>query len=89
MTVVQVHPTSASMELHMLVAGPIFRKCAGLLRLRRVDFYGSPSDGLLAQMRQKAELLGGAPVLVHELHAGFARFGAASSPARGEPTSAP
>jgi hypothetical protein len=32
------------------------------------------SDGLLAAMRQKADLLGGAPVVVNELHDGFARF---------------
>jgi hypothetical protein len=28
-------------------------------------------------MHQKAELLGNAPVVVNELHAGFARFGSA------------
>ena len=75
MTVVQVHPSSASMERHMELAGPVFRKFAGLLELTRVDFYGTPSEALLERMRQKAELLGGAPVIVNELRAGFARFG--------------
>jgi hypothetical protein len=75
MTVVQIHPSSASMELHMRLAGPIFRKFAELVTLSRVDLYGRPSDTLLEQMRQKAELLGNAPVTVNELHAGFARFG--------------
>jgi len=74
MTVVQIHPSSAAMELHMNVAGPIFRKFAELLELSRVDFYGRPSDALLEQMRQKAQLLGNAPVVVNELHAGFSRF---------------
>jgi hypothetical protein len=65
------------MEHHLDVAGPIFRRLTGLVTLTRVDFYGAPSERLLGQMRRKAELLGGAPVVVNELHAGFARFGAA------------
>lgn len=73
-TVVQIHPSSASMELHMEIAAPIFRKFAGLLDLTRVDLYGAPSGALLERTRQKAELLGGAPVIVNELHAGFARI---------------
>jgi hypothetical protein len=48
-----------------------------LLTLSRVDFYGKPSDALLEAMRQKAQLLGNAPVVVNEFHEGFARFGAA------------
>jgi hypothetical protein len=67
------------MELHMRLAGPIFRKLADLVVLSRVDFYGTPSDALLEQMRQKAELLGNARVVVNELHAGFARFGMISA----------
>jgi hypothetical protein len=79
MTVMQIHPSSASMELHMGLAGPIFRKFTELVVLSRVDFYGVPSDALLEQMRQKVELLGNAPVVVNELHAGFARFETAQS----------
>src|SRR4026207_235624 len=46
MTVLQVHPDSASMERHMEVAGPVFAKFADLLVLRTIDIYGSPSaDG--------------------------------------------
>jgi hypothetical protein len=74
MTVVQIHPSSASMELHMKLAGPIFRKAAGLVSLSRVDFYGRPSEALLEQMREKSQLLGNAPVVVNEPRAGFARF---------------
>lgn len=84
MTVVQVHPSSASMEFHMKIAGPTFRKFTELLELERVDFYGTPSDALLEQMRKKAQLLGDAPVVINELQAGFAKFGPASlTPARG------
>lgn len=74
MTVVQIHPSSASMERHMEIAAPVFRKFAGLLDLTKVDFYGQPGENLLERMRQKAELLGPAPVVVNELHAGFARL---------------
>jgi quinol monooxygenase YgiN len=74
MTVVQIHPNSASMEFHMKVAAPIFRKFTELLKLSRVDFYGRPSEAVLELMRQKAQLLGNAPVVVNELHAGFARL---------------
>jgi hypothetical protein len=74
MTVVQVHSGSESMEFHMEVAGPVFRKFTDLVTLSRVDFYGTPSEAVLQQMREKAQLLGGAPVVVNELHAGFTRF---------------
>ena len=73
MTVVQVHPDSASMEFHMTIAGPVFAKVKGLLTLRTIDLYGKPSETLVRQMQGKAELLGIASVNVHPLHAGFAR----------------
>lgn len=74
MTVVQVHPDSASMEFHMDVAGPAFPKLSEFLTLLRVDIYGQPSDKLLEQMRGKARALGNAPVIVHELYTGFTRL---------------
>jgi hypothetical protein len=74
MTVVQIHPDSTSLERHLTVAGPVFRKFADLLTLRRVDVYGRPSEAALEQMRGKAQLLGGATIVVHELHSGFSRF---------------
>jgi hypothetical protein len=74
MTVVAVHPDSASLELHIEVAGEEFRKLAHLLTLRDIRIYGRPSDRALTLLRQKAEMLGdGATVLVHEPYAGFAR----------------
>jgi len=74
MTVLQVHPDSASMEHHMRVAGAEFAKVKDLLTLSAIDIYGAPSDTLLDAMRQKARLLGGAALAVHNLHAGFTRF---------------
>ena len=74
MTVLQVHPDSTSMERHMEVAGPVFAKFADLLVLRTIDIYGSPSERVVEQLLQKAELLGTATVAIHERQAGFARF---------------
>jgi hypothetical protein len=81
MTVVQIHPDSASLERHLTVAGPVFRKFADLLTLERIDVYGRASEAALEQMRGKAQLLGDAPVVVNELHSGFSRF-TAESPAK-------
>ena len=75
MTVLQVHPDSASMERHMELAGPVFAKFADLVVLRAIDIYGSPSEKVVEQLRRKAELLGTATVTVHDRRAGFARFG--------------
>jgi hypothetical protein len=73
MTVLQVHPDSASMEFHMEVAGPEFKRLSEFLTLLRIDIYGRASDRLLGQLRQKADLLGNATLAVHRLHAGLAR----------------
>ncbi len=74
MTVVQIHPDSASLERHLSLAGPLFRRFADLLTLARVDVYGEAGEAALEQIRGKAQLLGNAPVVVHDLHAGFTRF---------------
>jgi quinol monooxygenase YgiN len=74
MTVVQVHPDSASMEYHMTVAGPAFAGFAELITLTTLDVYGKPSEELLELLRRKVQMLGDATVIVHELQAGFARI---------------
>jgi hypothetical protein len=76
MTVVQVHPDSASMEFHMDVAASAFPRFSEFLTLSRIDIYGKPSDTLLEQLRRKAGMLGNATVVVHDLHAGFRRLDA-------------
>jgi hypothetical protein len=74
MTVVQIHPDSASVELHMKVAAPIFARFADLIKLSTMDVYGIPSPGLLRQLEEKVRLLGGATIATHDLQAGFTRF---------------
>lgn len=77
MTVVAIHPDAASMEYHIEIGGPRFRKSADLLQLRSIDVYGEPSAKVLEQLRKEAEMLGeGDGLVVHHLHAGFVRFGA-------------
>jgi len=72
-TVLQVHPDSASMENHMRVAADEFAAFADLLQLRSMEVYGEPSPTLLELIRRKVDLLGSATVAVHPGTAGFAR----------------
>ena len=74
MTVVQIHPDSASMEYHMTIAGPAFAGFAELITLSTLDVYGNPSEELLELLRRKVQMLGDATVIVHDLQAGFARI---------------
>ena len=74
MTVVHVHPDSASLEHHMEVAGPVFHRFVELVTLSSIHVYGQPSEKLLEQLHEKARLLGHDAVAVDALHAGFTRF---------------
>ncbi len=74
MTVVSLHPDSASLEYHMEVAGPLFRRFVELVTLSSIHIYGEPSEKVLKQSREKARLLGHGTVVVDSLHAGFTRL---------------
>jgi hypothetical protein len=74
MTVVNVHPDSASLEYRMEVAGPLFRRFVELVTLSSIQIYGEPSELALKQAHEKARLLGGGAVEVEALHAGFTRL---------------
>jgi len=74
MTVVAVHPDSASMELHMKLGGPKFRDFGALIRMRSIDVYGAPGPAVVAQLHRKAEMLGGGTVTLHSVEAGFSRL---------------
>ena len=73
MTVVQVHPDSASLELHMRAAAPLFQRFNGLIELVTMDVYGKPSDAVMRQLRQKTNSLGTATIVVHDSYSGFVR----------------
>lgn len=75
MTVVQVHPDSASLEYHMEVVGPVFRRFMELVTLSAIHIYGVASEKLVRQSHEKARLLGReAVVVVDTPYSGFTRF---------------
>ncbi|HET6768995.1 MAG TPA: hypothetical protein VFH08_16400 [Chitinophagaceae bacterium] len=74
MTLMQIHPDSASLELHLKIAGPAFQKFKHLIQLSTIQIYGNPTDDLLNQLRRKAQMLGNAKVVVHDFQTGFSRF---------------
>jgi hypothetical protein len=72
MTVVAVHPDSASLELHMEIGNRKFRDLAHLLTLTAIECYGRPSERALEQLRHKAAMLGdGGTVVSIGRFAGF------------------
>jgi hypothetical protein len=72
MTVVAVHPDSASLEFHLDIGGREFRNLAHLLTLTSIECYGRPSEKALEQLRQKAATLGdGGTVVSIGRFAGF------------------
>lgn len=73
MTVVAIHPDSASLEFHMEIGGPEFRKFADLITLKRIEVFGRISDAALERLHQKTQMLGSGTVSVNEPSAGFAR----------------
>jgi hypothetical protein len=80
MTVFHVHVDSASLEVHLDVAGPAFRPFVGLVTLSSIDVFGAPSERALDQLREKVRLLGTGDVRVHPPLAGFFRTDEPSAP---------
>jgi hypothetical protein len=74
MTVVHVHSDAASLEQHLEIGAPAFRRFADLLRLQSIHVYGQPSDSAVAMMRDKARMLGAGEVVVRRPEAGFLRL---------------
>jgi hypothetical protein len=72
-SVIHVHRDAESLATHFRVAGPAFRDFVDLVSLRSIDVYGSPTEDLVAQLHDKARLLGSATVAVHPPIAGFIR----------------
>ena len=83
MSVVAVHPDSASLELHLDIGSEEFRKLGHLLTLSAIECYGWPSERALDQLQHKAAMLGteGTVVSIGRF-AGFAHV-ASGTPRRG------
>ena len=74
MTVVSVHPDSASLERHIEIGGPEFRKLAPLLALREIEVFGRLSERAVELVREKAATLGDQGVVRVHRHEQFAGF---------------
>jgi hypothetical protein len=74
MTVVHLHPDSASLEHHLEVGGPAFQRFKELLTLSSIRVYGEPSEKAVRLLHDKAQSLGCTDISVHRQHAGFSRL---------------
>ena len=73
MTVVAVHPDSASLELHLRLGGPRFAAIGRYITLRSIEVFGEPSRRATEAIHKKARLLGDATVRMLPLDPGFTR----------------
>ena len=73
MILAAVHPDAASLEFHLRIGGPEFRKVGEFIVLRAIEVYGEPGDEALRLLHEKARMLGGASVTVTPQTVGFAR----------------
>ena len=75
MTVVAVHPNSASLARHLAMGGAEFRKVGEYIDLQQIDVYGAASDDVVRQLEAKAGLLGrAAKLFVHVEASGFSHL---------------
>jgi hypothetical protein len=72
--VVHVHTDSASPEYHLEVGGPAFKPFVDMIDLRSIEVYGEPSVKAIAQLEEKARMLGSGTVVIHQPAGGFTRF---------------
>jgi hypothetical protein len=75
MTVVSVHPDSASLERHIEIGGSEFKKLAPFLMLREIEVFGHLDARTAELVQQKAGMLGDqGTVTFHAQFAGFDRL---------------
>lgn len=75
MTVIAIHPDSASLETHMEVGRTAFAGFADFIDMQAIEVYGEPSARVMELLEHKAEMLGEAGrVEVHTPQGGFMRF---------------
>jgi hypothetical protein len=74
MTVVAVHPDSASLERHVDIGGPAFKRLAPFIELREIEVFGHLSERAVELVQAKAAALGDRGVVTtHERFLGFDR----------------
>ena len=80
MAVVAVHPDPASLELHLRIGGPEFRRVGEFIDLRQIDVFGEPGTAVQTLLEEKAAALGrSARITVHEGGIGFSRWPATTA----------
>jgi hypothetical protein len=71
---VMLHPDSESLEYHLEVARTRIKGGVEMVRVKRAELYGKPSDRLVAQLRQMSEASGSWPVIVKSYLQGFSNL---------------
>jgi hypothetical protein len=74
MTVVHVHADPMSLDEHLELGAPAFRKFADMLTLKSIRIYGEPNETAVAKAREKARMLGCEDVAIRSPRAGFSRL---------------
>jgi hypothetical protein len=74
MTVVHVHAGPESLDRHLDLGAPAFRKFTDLLTLKSIRIYGEPSETAVEKAWEKARMLGCDDVVIQGSRAGFSRL---------------
>jgi hypothetical protein len=74
MTVMHTHTDVASLAFHLDLGRPEFRKIGEFIEFEAIDVYGYPGADLVEALREKASMLGGGSVSVHDHYEGFDRL---------------
>ena len=75
MRVIAVHPDSASLETHLTIGGPEFRKVGAYIDLQEISVFGTPTAAVREMLAAKAAMLGtSAQLHIGELASGFDRL---------------
>ena len=74
MRVVHVPAGPESLDQHLELGAPAFRKFADLLTLKTIRIYGEPSDAAVEKAWEKARMLGCDDVVIRRQSAGFSRL---------------
>jgi hypothetical protein len=81
MTVVAVHPDSASLVRHVDIGGPEFKKLAPFIELREIEVFGRLDERAVELLQAKAAALGDRGIVtMHDRFLGFDRIDVARQP---------
>jgi hypothetical protein len=73
-TTIHIHPDSESLEFHLEAARMRIHSGVQLVKTKRVELYGNPSDRLVKQLQSMSEMSGSWPVIVKTPLHGFSNI---------------